>query len=98
VTIWLDLDERDDHYLGLSGAHLVATESPLRLRDAQLGRHLEVGGHRSASWAVPDSRHSAVAVCVGEHRPDPRLIALGRALTGDTTPIAELRALFTAPT
>jgi hypothetical protein len=30
---------------------------------------------------------------------DPRLIALGRALTGDTTtPIAELRALFTAPT
>jgi AAA domain-containing protein len=33
VTTWLDLDERDDHYLGLPGAHVVATESLLRLRD-----------------------------------------------------------------
>lgn len=33
MTTWLDLDERDDHYLGLSGAHVVATESLLRLRD-----------------------------------------------------------------
>ncbi|GIJ64740.1 AAA family ATPase [Virgisporangium aurantiacum] len=33
MTSWLDLDERDDHYLGLAGAHVVATEALLTLRD-----------------------------------------------------------------
>jgi hypothetical protein len=33
VTTWLELDERDDHYLGLDGANVVATEALLALRD-----------------------------------------------------------------
>lgn len=33
MTTWLELDERDDHYLGLAGAHVVATEALLALRD-----------------------------------------------------------------
>ena len=33
MTTWLDLDERDDHYLGLAGANVVATDALLRLRD-----------------------------------------------------------------
>ncbi|WP_432830561.1 hypothetical protein [Dactylosporangium sp. CA-092794] len=33
MTTWLDLDERDDHYPGLAGAHVVAAEALLQLRD-----------------------------------------------------------------
>ncbi|MEU0156402.1 ATP-binding protein [Micromonospora fulviviridis] len=33
MNAWLDIDERDDHYLGLPGAHVVATEALLALRD-----------------------------------------------------------------
>jgi hypothetical protein len=33
VTGWLDIDERDDHYLGLAGANIVATEALLTTRD-----------------------------------------------------------------
>jgi len=33
VSTWADIDERDDHYLGLAGANVVATEALLALRD-----------------------------------------------------------------
>jgi hypothetical protein len=33
VSAWTDIDERDDHYLGLAGANVVATEALLALRD-----------------------------------------------------------------
>jgi hypothetical protein len=33
VSTWTDIDERDDHYLGLAGANVVATEALLALRD-----------------------------------------------------------------
>jgi hypothetical protein len=33
VTSWLDLDERDDHYLGLADANIVATEALRTTRD-----------------------------------------------------------------
>jgi hypothetical protein len=33
VSAWADIDERDDHYLGLAGANVVATESLLMLQD-----------------------------------------------------------------
>jgi hypothetical protein len=33
VSTWSDIDERDDHYLGLAGANVVATEALLVLRD-----------------------------------------------------------------
>jgi hypothetical protein len=34
VSAWLDIDERDDHYLALDGANIVATEALLSTRDA----------------------------------------------------------------
>jgi hypothetical protein len=33
VSAWAGIDERDDHYLGLAGANVVATEALLVLRD-----------------------------------------------------------------
>src|SRR6266851_2800913 len=33
MSTWSDIDERDDHYLGLAGANVVATEALLVLRD-----------------------------------------------------------------
>ena len=33
MSTWADIDERDDHYLGLAGANVVATEALLVLRD-----------------------------------------------------------------
>ncbi|GAA2475578.1 hypothetical protein [Winogradskya humida] len=33
MTGWLDVDERDDHYLRLGGANIVATEALLTTRD-----------------------------------------------------------------
>ena len=33
MSAWADIDERDDHYLGLTGANVVATESLLMLQD-----------------------------------------------------------------
>ncbi|MEU4472385.1 ATP-binding protein [Micromonospora sp. NPDC023888] len=33
MTGWLDVDERDDHYLGLAGANISATEALLSTRD-----------------------------------------------------------------
>ena len=33
MSTWADIDERDDHYLGLAGANVVATEALLMLQD-----------------------------------------------------------------
>jgi len=33
VSTWADIDEQDDHYLGLAGANVVATEALLALQD-----------------------------------------------------------------
>ena len=33
MSTWTDIDERDDHYLGLAGANVVATEALLVLPD-----------------------------------------------------------------
>ena len=33
MSAWADIDERDDHYLGLAGANVVATDALLALRD-----------------------------------------------------------------
>ena len=33
MSTWTDIDERDDHYLGLAGANVVATEALLALQD-----------------------------------------------------------------
>jgi hypothetical protein len=33
VSAWAGIDERDDHYLGLAGTNVVATEALLVLRD-----------------------------------------------------------------
>lgn len=38
MSTWTDIDERDDHYLGLAGANVVATEALLVLRDNLLRR------------------------------------------------------------
>jgi hypothetical protein len=33
MSTWADIDERDDHYLGLAAANVVATEALLILQD-----------------------------------------------------------------
>src|SRR5450755_50470 len=33
MSTWADIDEQDDHYLGLAGANVVATEALLMLQD-----------------------------------------------------------------
>ena len=33
MSTWADMDEQDDHYLGLAGANVVATEALLMLQD-----------------------------------------------------------------
>jgi hypothetical protein len=33
VSVWTGIDERDDHYLGLPGAKVVATEALMMVQD-----------------------------------------------------------------
>jgi hypothetical protein len=72
VSGWLDLDERDDHYLGLAGASIVAIEALLTTRDnlpdvvaarAMMCVHGDAGQGKTlsvnASLRTPDTATSA---------------------------------------